>query len=268
MNYQVGVRRSLYVLAVMFFFLSQGYAQKTRNRGSEDGDGGKQKVFVTAGPEVNLILPTDFGSDNRGFYGDTMAIFKPSVSFRLGGNVRFDFSKRFSLQTGLYYVQRVYNVEIGIADADHNGMTTRLAQQRLTYTGFEIPVMGLIYVQLGRNWFMNNLVGFSADFFPSSVQDTAQGYRIYGGRYSWIVPSVKVAIGFEARTNNAGYFYLGGQFHRPLIPIFEGLVQKQDQAGSSLWGSNSVSADVSGTYFSIDFKYFLPPGKKNKFMDR
>jgi hypothetical protein len=98
--------------------------------------------------------------------------------------------------------------------------------------------------------------------------DTAGNYKIYGARYSWIIPSIKAAVGFEARTNNAGYFYLGGQFHRPLIPIYEGLVQRQTPAGTSVWGSNSISADISGTYFSIDFKYFLPPGKKNKFTER
>lgn len=270
------LRLALMAGSILLALPSQAQKVKNKNNGGGDNEGGKQKVFITAGPEFNLILPISLGNDGRGFlpdsagastFTDTMAQFTPKVSFRLGMNVRFDFSKRFSLQTGLYYIQRIYSVDVGLADVNRSDFASVYASGSLKYTGFELPVMGLFYVQLGKHWFMNNLVGLSADFFPSSVVDTAGGFKIFGGRNGWIIPSMKAAIGFEARTNKSGYFYLGAQFHRPLVPIFIGQVQRQKSNGESLWGYNYIDTDVSGTYFAIDFKYFFPPSKKNRFTD-
>lgn len=264
------------IVGLIFLMGSISFLFSQRNNGNnenEERNNGKQKVFITAGPEINLLLPVNFGSEGRGFLpnesgqdSDTLGVFSPQVSFRLGMNVRFDFSRTFSFQTGLYYVNRKYDVRVGTRDAG-TGFSFVDGEQTLTYTGFELPVMALFYVQLGREWFMNNLVGFSADFFPSSVIDTVKGYTIYGGRNSWIIPSAKVAVGFEWRTKSAGYFYMGGQFHRPLIPLFEGFIQRTSDPVLPDW-SVPISTDVTGTYFAIDFKYFFPPGKKNKFTER
>lgn len=258
---------------LMFPLAAQRNNRNNTTSGNDDDDGKKQKVFITAGPEVNLLLPVNFGSEGRGLYGDTLGVFSPQVSFRLGMNVRFDFSRLFSFQTGLYYVNRKYDVRVGVKDAG-SGFSHVDGSQTLTYTGFELPLMALFYVQLGREWYMNNAVGFSVDFFPSSVVDTvpiagspASNYKVYGGRNSWVIPSAKVAVGFEWRTKNVGYFYLGGQFHRPLIPMFTGFIQKQSLSGQDQWDSHSIRTDVTGTYFAIDFKYFFPPGKKNKFTE-
>ncbi len=245
------------------------YAQKkTKFKNAADLET-KQRVFVTAGPDVGLVIPSDFGARTNVRYQDTLFKLSPQVRFRLGMCVRTDFSKKFSLQTGIYYIERVYEAQVGKTDATGTAFQSMIFNSSFKYIGFEIPVMGLFYVQLGDRWFLNNLLGFSVEFFPSSVKsissDTAIAYKVYGARNSWAVPSIKAAVGFEYRTENAGYFYFGGQFHRPFFSIFDGFIERKNPVP---FGLQTSEMPASGTYFSIDLKYFFPPGKKNKFFEQ
>ena len=249
------------------------FAQKNKktkaNTTSTTEDETKQKTFVTIGPEVNIVLPTDFGARPNVLYQDTMFRFYPNLGYRFGACLRFDFSKTFSFQTGLYYISRNYTSQVGKANPIKTDIQTDYYNRTMNYIGFEIPIMALFYVQLGRRWFMNNAVGFSVDFFPSSIiknaNDSTIKYVSYGGRNSWCVPSMKAAIGFEYRTDNAGYFYLGGQFHRPFFPIFDGFAER---TYGEPYGLQPSRIPQSGTYFSVDIKYFFPPGKKNKWTEK
>lgn len=264
---------------ISFLYTFSAFAQEDFSTGNER----KQKVYITAAPEVGLVIPTDFGTKNDGFFNDTMVRFSPNISFRLGMNLRFDFSRLLSLQTGLYYVSRAYTVTGGVTNTERNGFESIMFKSNpIKYTGFEVPIMFLVYVQLGEKWFMNNSAGFSLDFFPSSIAKRVEiaaddYYQIEGGRNSWIRPSFKAAIGFEYRTEKSGYFYLGAQFHRPLLPLFEGITQRQDAVGNSKWvekimenGKENTyyrytSQSITGTYFAVDFKYFFPNKNKNQF---
>lgn len=258
---------------VLFFILFSGlmvFGQKNKKpKGAEVNDEDKkQRTFVTIGPEVNIILPTDFGARPDKFYNDTMFKFYPNVGFRFGACLRFDFSRTFSFQTGLYYINRSYTAQVGRSNAIKTEIETEYFNRQVNYTGFELPIMALFYVQLGKQWFMNNAVGVSIDFYPSSIvkhaNDSNVKYVVYGGRNSWIVPSMKAAIGFEYRSETAGYFYLGGQFHRPFFPIMDGFIERTNPLP---YGLQSVDIPQSGTYFSVDLKYFFPPGKKNKWTE-
>lgn len=258
------------ILALILMQLSVSVSaqnKKQKIKGAEEVPG-KQKVFVSAGPDVGVMFPTDFGSKVHVQYQDTLFKLSPQVRFKIGMCVRTDFSKKFSFQTGLYYVERMYEAQIGRASATGDNIETMFYANSIKYTGFELPIMGLFYVQLGERWFMNNLVGFSIDFFPSSVKnistDSLVEYKIYGGRNSWVVPSVKAAVGFEYRTERAGYFYLGAQFHRPFFAIFDGFIERKNPEP---FGFQTAQLPASGTYFSVDIKYFFPTGKKNKFFD-
>lgn len=263
-RYISGLKHSISIILcwLAFVCLSRPYAQVT-DKDYIDKKKSKIKVVVSGGPEGNLIIPTDFGTRSDEFRQDTAFRFVPKISFRLGMNVRFDFTKRISFQTGLYYVSRTYEVNVGKTNGATPDIQEMLFKNSFKYMAFEIPMMALIYVQLGEKWFMNNAVGFTAEFFPSNTQkvDPYLEFEIYNARRSWIIPGVKAAVGFEFRTENAGYFYLGGQFHRPLIPISDGFVERNITGDI---GFQTVKIPLSGTYFAIDFKYFLPLGKKEK----
>src|SRR5687767_3579069 len=224
--------KGLLIVFVILFSGSSVFAQKNKKikGGVSNDDEKKQKTFVTIGPEINLILPTDFGARPNVFYQDTMFKFYPNLGYRFGACLRFDFSRTFSFQTGLFYISRSYTAQVGRSNSIKTEIESEYYNRQMNYVGFELPIMGLFYVQLGRKWFMNNAVGFSVDFFPSSIvglaNDSNIKYVAYGGRNSWIVPSMKAAIGFEYRSENSGYFYLGGQFHRPFFPIMDGFIER------------------------------------------
>jgi len=261
----VRLKFSLIFSVVIFsgLLLSAQKNKKIKGGVSPDDDK-KQKTFVTIGPEINMILPTDFGARPDVLFQDTLYKFYPNLGYRFGACLRFDFSRTFSFQTGLFYISRSYTSQVGKANPIKTEIVEDYYSRRLNYIGFEIPIMGLFYVQLGRKWFMNNAVGFSVDFFPSSIAvvDNTTSYVSFGGRNSWCVPSMKAAIGFEYRSDNSGYFYLGGQFHRPFFSIFDGFIQHDPAIYEQ-----TAQIPQSGTYFSIDFKYFFPPGKKNKWTE-
>lgn len=262
--------KSVFIFSLIIFSSLGLFAQKNKKvkDGNSKVDENKQKVFVTIGPEVSMILPTDFGARPDVLFQDTLYRFYPNLGYKFGACLRFDFSKTFSFQTGLFYISRSYTSQVGKANPIKSDIVLDYYNKQMNYVGFEVPFMALFYVQLGRKWFMNNAVGFSLDFFPSSIigsggVDTSK-FVSFGGRNSWILPSLKAAIGFEYRSENSGYFYLGGQFHRPFIPIFDGFIER---ANPVPYGLQSSRIPQSGTYFSIDFKYFFPPGKKNKWTE-
>jgi hypothetical protein len=245
--------------------LAQQKKQKVKGGAESES---KQKTFVTAGIDASFMIPSDFGSRIAVSYKDTLFKLVPQLRFKLGMCVRTDFSKRFSFQTGIYYVERVYEGRVGKANQVGDDFQSLFFSNQIKYTGFEIPLMGLFYVQLGERWFLNNLVGLSLEFFPSATQklspDSTVQYDIYAARNSWIVPAAKAAVGFEYRSETAGYFYLGGQFHRPFFNIFDGYIEGRLD---SPFATQTAKLPATGTYFSVDLKYFFPTGKKNKFLD-
>ncbi len=260
--------RFIFLLVLMTGISLSAQKNKKIKGGVSPDDENKQKTFVTIGPEVNLVLPTDFGARPDVSYQDTLYKFYPNLGYRFGACLRFDFSRTFSFQTGLFYISRNYTSQVGKANEIKSEIIEDYYNRSMNYVGFEIPLMGLFYVQLGRKWFMNNAVGFSIDFYPSSIVknagDSAIKYVSYGGRNSWCVPAMKAAIGFEFRSDNSGYFYLGGQFHRPFVGIFDGYAERTNPVP---FGFQPSKIPQSGTYFSVDFKYFFPTGKKNKWTE-
>ena len=227
---------------------------------------GKQKIFVSAGPEVSLTLPTVFGSANQSLRSDTLFSVDPAFRYRFGFALRVDFSAIFAIQTGLYYISRRHDVGVGRTSGSNQQFDTLYYRQGINYIGYEIPVMALVYARLGERTFLNNSVGFSFDFYPSSAVRVVreEEFRLYVGRNSWVVPALKASVGFEYRSDDQGYFYVGGNFHQPIIPLADMFIERSGPTGPI--GFQTQRIPMSGTYFSLDVKYFFPPGKKNKWI--
>lgn len=227
---------------------------------------GKQKVFVTAGPELSLTIPTQFGSDHSRLASDTLFSVSPLFRFRFGLGLRLDFSAIFSFQTGIYYISRRNEISIGKTSGTNQQFDQIYYQQGINYIGYEIPLMALVYARLGERTFLNNALGISLDFFPSSAQrsNPEEEFTLYIGRNSWFVPSLKASVGFECRTNHSGYLYFGGNFHQPIVALADIFIERTGPTGPI--GFQTQVIPMSGTYFSLDFKYFFPPGKKNQWI--
>ncbi|MBK5286238.1 MAG: hypothetical protein JJE25_12635 [Bacteroidia bacterium] len=167
--------------------------------------------------------------------------------------VRRGITDTYSLESGINYVKRVYN--LGMTDGDFSGKST------FTIIGYEIPFSGLVYVQLSKKVYMNVSLGISVDMFASDIYTEDSYFRNSSHRAFIFNPGVIANIGWEFRTENAGYFYIGASYHNPFSAIYNSKL---------LYNNNNkyqiITLPLSGTYLSLDLRYFFheDPLKKQK----
>ena len=80
--------------------------------------------------------------------------------YSLGAVIRIGFSKRFSLETGISFIRRNYGFKLNSSDFTES-------QASLRFTGYEIPAIGMIFVKLGQQTYMNASAGVVVDLFPT-----------------------------------------------------------------------------------------------------
>jgi hypothetical protein len=187
---------------------------------------------------------------------------KSNVGLSFGSIIRKPLGKFWNLETGLNFVKRSYALNFGLNDSVQVN-----SKQNMTFIAYEIPIQALIYVRLGKAWYMNASAGISLDFFPSetetySFEKVDSAYYDFSQktyRIKWSALAAQSNLGFEYRTEKQGYYYIGASFHRPFgrIAGSQGLVE-------STSGSDRLWLSLSGSYFSIDLKYFLYDKYKTK----
>ena len=100
---------------------------------------------------------------------------------------------------------------------------------------------------------MNNALGLSIDMFPSDVITSASYFLHSSRRTSFINPALLANLGFEYRTEKSGFFYVGASYHRPFSKFMSTKVK---------YDSNNKIAEaetmLTGSYLTIDFRYFFP----------
>jgi hypothetical protein len=187
---------------------------------------------------------------------------KSNVGISFGAIIRKPLGKFWNLETGLNFVKRSYSLNF-----DLNDSVQVSSKQNMTFIAYEIPIQALIYVRLGKSWYMNASAGISIDFFPSetetfSFEKVDSSYYDFSQktyRIKWSALAAQSNLGFEYRTEKQGYYYFGASFHRPFgrIAGTQGLVE-------STSGSDRLWLSLSGSYFSLDLKYFLYDKYKTK----
>ncbi len=176
-------------------------------------------------------------------------------SFNFGMVIRKGFTKMLSLETGINVIKR--NMLIRIIDEKYNRKVT----DRYTILAYEIPVQGLIYVQLGRQTYMNGSAGFSFDMLPSDLFTANDYYSHLSVRYNWVQMALNSNVGFEYRTKKSGYWYIGATLHRPFHALMlSGIAYNYKEI------DEIANIPVTGNYLTIDLRYFFnePPEKYQK----
>ncbi len=185
-----------------------------------------------------------------------------NVGISFGAIIRKPIGKFWNLETGLNFVKRSYSLNFELNDSAQVS-----SKQNMTFIAYEIPIQALIYVRLGKAWYMNASAGISLDFFPSETE-TFSSEKVDSSYYDfsqktyrikWSALAAQSNLGFEYRTEKQGYYYIGASFHRPFgrIAGSQGLVE-------TISGSERLWLSLSGSYFSIDLKYFLYDKYKSK----
>lgn len=213
-----------------------------------------QERVTTVGFQVKPIFSSRFFGTGPQTLRDSGYSYEvdPSFGYAVGMVIRRGFTPTLSLEFGLNYTRRDYNISAT------NGIVSDT--ERMKVVGYEIPISQLIFIRLSEKIYMNASAGACVNMFPSDVFQEADNFLAYAGRKNIFIPSLLANLGFEYRTEDSGYFYIGASLNRPFQPIFGFSIDYlQDDVVL-----NSAISDLNGTYLSVDFKYFFKEDPEKK----
>ena len=172
------------------------------------------------GIQIRPILPTTIGGEKSIELQKENYNFKmnQTVGFSFGGEIRKGLTKLIALEYGIFYTQRNFNLLMDLTD------TNVSVNDSWSFINYELPFNSLFYIQLGKNIYMNTLMGFAFRFSPTDIKKITEtgGSHIFGnyGFYNKKIGlNINANVGFEYRTNKHGYFYIGGGICVPLKSI-------------------------------------------------
>lgn len=186
---------------------------------------------------------------------------QPTNGYTFGGIVRYGLTDLISIETGLYYNQRNYQINATRTDSAIS------VEQRFRFVQFEVPIQGLIAIKLSKQIYANAALGASLLYKPSSVATYINPYDKHEFRQVGLVDindklgfDLRASAGFEFRDKKLGVFYIGGTAFIQLQPAFTFLSRYQ-----YVNFKQAAAGPVNASGFGLDFKYFIPytrPGQQ------
>ncbi|MBU0764123.1 MAG: hypothetical protein KJ607_04735 [Bacteroidetes bacterium] len=232
------VRLSIVFLFILFLVPGKSPAQRTKP------DKENRTVF---GIQISPILPNSLIEKNKVLLDFDTTVYefvqRPGILF--GMEVRHDFTKWLALQTGINLLKRNYRLTVTHFDS--------VMTDDLGLICYETPVAALIYIRLSKYIYMNTSYGLNLTYFPS---DLAIRGKLLAMRYSWIRPALLINLGWELRTEKAGFFYLGCSYSRMFTDVYRIAAKKPTESIGDY-----TLFEERGSYFSVNIKYFFPSGR-------
>jgi hypothetical protein len=219
-----------------------------------------QERVTTFGIVVKPIFPSSYFRTGPKEATDNNIKFTLSQysGFSAGGVIRKGINKTLSLETGISYVKRLYNLEIKD--------TSATISSDFKIIGYEIPVQALVFIRLSKEIWMDAALGPSIDIFPSDVRTRNNHFLQETRRKSQqnIFNLGLIAnIGWEWRTAKSGYIYAGGSYHRSFSnPYTTSAVYIRDVAATKPDGLNTTP--LAGDYLTFDIRYYFHEDPKPK----
>ena len=215
-----------------------------------------QKNVTTVGLQFKPIFPLNFLGTGETSNLDLDVKFTVGLKSGFAGGmvIRRGLSDLLSIESGINYVKRNYDLKIQDKDFEHN------ASFRII--GYEIPASLLVYIQLSEKLYMNVSMGGSLDMFASAVQIYDTVFNQVALRNRVMQGAVIANLGWEWRTEKSGYIYLGASYHRPFNFIY--LSKTQYYATDP---DASTAIELLGNYLTLDLRYFFhedPETKKQR----
>lgn len=234
----------LLVFSALFFCMEIVNAQEKR-----------PKDPVAFGVEISPIIPSNlFRITATEMQDDNFQVTRtPNSGFKAAAMIRFGLSGKFAMQTGIGYIRRHFTLDAQIDDI-------KLEALKVRAINYEIPLGATYYVHLTPEFLMSITLGAAANFLPkdiiSSNDDILQGTI----QRSWVTPSFFLNYGFEYRTKDYGFFYLGFSYNIFILNMYDNEVV-YDYNGPA---QKTVVSPIRGDYFGILIRYFFPvDGWKN-----
>ena len=242
------IQRTIFFTVLLVFVCSPTLSQL----------GEKKELFpIHFGVQTKIILPSDFlgpvktSLSNEGFNSN----LTQKIGYSYGAIVRADYTKNITVECGINYVQRQFRAEMNYSDSVVNINDTN----NLTFINYELPITGIVKIQLSKNIYSLVGLGPSFTFKPTNVAliDLPGGKHLFyhSGSVKKFGVDLNAQAGFELRTKKSGYFYIGGGVKVPTANLFN-WGGKYGQQGSS--ESLIDFEKVNGAFLSIDLRYYLP----------
>ncbi len=240
---------------VYFRYLALGYLMLMSVLSVQAQSSAKKEKFPSYfGFQYRPVFPTRFIGDpetimTQDEYSNTIT---QQMGFSFGGTVRAGITKLIAIETGINLTRRNFAVSMSIADSNVYG------ENNLRFLTYDIPLNTLFYVQLSEQFFMNASLGLNIAYKPTNVgiltlPGGSHSFTHTGKAGAKLNFGLNANIGFEFRTEKSGFFYIGGSGLVPFTPLFNMIAQYKYQGYS-----NTIYADIDGSYLALDFKYFFP----------
>lgn len=219
-----------------------------------------QKGSTLFGLEYKPIIPNRLIGTFEQEFDDLPfeSTVKQKFGNALGMNIRIGLSDRISLETGLGFTQRNFNLDYALPDSGYTGSND------VRVVSYSLPLKCMVFIRLGDDWFMNTSLGAAMTVFPSDVKTQIglagnERFQQEGAYRSKVQGAALANIGWEYRSKESGIFYLGMAYHLPFIPIMTFAMSYEYPGGNLLKIDN-----IRGSYLTVDLRYYLPESKKDK----
>lgn len=220
--------------------------------------GEKKELYpIHFGIQSRVVLPSDFLGPtttllaNEGFKSS----LTQTTGFSYGALIRADYTENITVECGINYIQRQFNAKMSYSDSVENVSDTN----KLTFINYELPITGIVKIQLAKNIFSLVGLGPSFTYKPTNVAliDLPGGKHTFyhSGSIRKFGIDLNAQAGFELRTKKNGFFYIGGGVKVPTSYLFN-WGGKYAQQGSS--ESLIDFQKTNGAFLSIDLRYYLP----------
>lgn len=214
-----------------------------------------QERVTTFGVQFKPIITSELFNTGKQEVKQSNVVFgvQPKTGYSFGMVIRKGMTKNLSLETGINYLNRKF--EMSIDDQDSSFQET----SSFSLVNYEIPISLLVYIRLSDYVFMNVSGGLALDIYPSDLYTYSSNFQNDVLMYDWIRASLIANIGWEYRTDNSGYFYLGASYHRPFSHMAKEVIWYNGNKRNE-----RAELNLSGNYITIDIRYFFHEDAEKK----
>ena len=214
-----------------------------------------QVAKTTFGIQYKPIIPAAYFNSTEvikssGSYDFNLS---PKYSNSFGMVVRHKINTTFSIESGLNYTQRNFNLAVKNSDLNLDDFTN------FGMRSYELPIQLLAYVQTSEYWYVNVAFGISHNVLASNIVSHGEKNQNYlqntfrkNGGYQALLAN----IGMEYRTEDKGYYYFGTSLHRPWKTIGKVFPEYDDK--TNIFNDDmEFSLDLLGNFVTLDLRYFF-----------
>jgi hypothetical protein len=212
-----------------------------------------QKGVTTVGFQLRPIITSNIGGngDFTSVQDEAVIDVMPENGIAWGMLVRRGFTESLSLEFGITRSERRFR--FGFEDPER-GFST---EETVNYINYDLPLRGMVFVQLGKQLYLSNSLGTAFVFYPTNAGAGDFELEHVVNRRAWVKVALEGNLGLEYRTKKSGYIYLGAAYHNPFSPFGRNLINYLDDDGRKFY-----SVDLNAGYLTLDFRYYFHEDKE------